>query len=108
MSSSNLTIDYLNAMNAVSTMTNMFAPCWLIIMMILGLIGHTLNMCVFTRPTLRSNPCIRYLMASAIAGYLIIFIVLPLRLLQNGYNINLFISSLVLCKILTYVLSWIR
>ncbi len=108
MSSSNLTIDYLNAMNAVSTITNTFARCWLIIMMIIGLIGHTLNMCVFTRPTLRSNPCIRYLIVSAIAGYLIVCVTLPTRLLQYGFNTNVFIYTVGWCKILSFILSWLR
>ncbi len=105
MASSNTTDDSLNAIN---TMAIMFTRCWCMIMFILGLIGHSLNISVFSRPTLWSNPCIRYLTASTISGYLIIFINLPIRLLQYGYNINLFISSVILCKILPYLLSWIR
>jgi hypothetical protein len=105
MASSNTTDDSLNAIN---TMAIMFTRCWCMIMFILGLIGHSLNISVFTRRTLWSNPCVRYLMASAISGYLIIFIILPLRLLELGYNINLFISSVILCKILSFLFSWIR
>jgi hypothetical protein len=105
MASSNTTDDSLNAIN---TMAIMFTRCWCMIMFILGLIGHSLNISVFTRRTLWSNPCVRYLMASAISGYLIIFIILPLRLLEFGYNINLFISSVILCKILSFLFSWIR
>lgn len=105
MSSSNVTDDSVKAINTISIM---FTRYWCIIMFILGLIGHSLNISVFTRPTLWPNPCIRYLMASAISGHLIIFVNLPIRLLQYGYNINLFIYSVVLCKTLPYVFSWIR
>ena len=105
MASSNVTYDPLIAANAINKISNMFAQYWSIVMFIFGLIGHSLNMSVFSRPTLWSNPCIRYLMASTINGYLLTFVVLPIRLLQNGYNINVFTFSIFLCKILTYLLS---
>jgi hypothetical protein len=100
MASSNMTDDSLNTIN---TMSIMFTRYWRIIMFIVGLIGHSLNIITFTRSTLWSNSCIRYLIASAIAGYLIIFIILPIRLLQFEYNISLFIPSVILCQILTYL-----
>jgi len=77
-------------------------------MFILGFIGHSLNICVCTRPAFRFNPCARYFLASAIAGYFVIFGILPVRLLQLGYNLSLFIPSVGLCKILTFLFSWIR
>ncbi|CAF1424313.1 unnamed protein product [Adineta steineri] len=86
----------------------MFTRYWCMTMFIVGFIGHSLNLYVFTRRTLRFNPCVRYLIASSIAGYLIIFIILPLRLLQFGYNISLFVPSIILCKYLTFLCSWIR
>ncbi len=108
MSSSNMTNDYLIALNTINRMLTMFTQYWSIIMFIVGLIVHSLNIIVFTRPTLWSNPCIGYLMASAIAGYLILCINLPVRLLQVGYNINLFIPSVILCKTLSYIFSCMR
>jgi hypothetical protein len=105
MSSSNVTDDALNAVNRSSIM---FTRFWCIIMFIFGFIGHSLNICIFTRPTLRFNPCVRYFLASAIAGYFVISCILPIRLLQLGYNLSLFISSVALCKILTFLFSWIR
>jgi len=77
-------------------------------MFILGLIGHSLNICIFTRPALRFNPCTQYFLASAIAGYAIIFVVLPVRLLQLGYSLSLFLSSVAMCKLLTFFFSWAR
>lgn len=73
-----------------------------------GVIGHTLNICVFTRRTLRSNPCARYFLAMAIAGFFVVFGILPLRLLQIVFKIDVFISSNPLCKFLSYLLACIR
>ncbi|CAF1191942.1 unnamed protein product [Adineta ricciae] len=50
---------------------------------------------------------IEYL-SSAVAGYFIIFGILPVRLLQFGYNWSLFIPSEILCKTLTFLFSWFR
>ncbi len=83
MVSSNMTDDSVIALNAINRMSIMFTRYWSIIMFIVGLIGHSLNISVFSRPTLCSNPCIRY-------------------------NINLFIPSIILCKTLSYLFSWIR
>jgi hypothetical protein len=77
-------------------------------MFILGFIGHSLNICVFTRSALRFNPCARYFMASTIAGYAVIFGILPVRLLQFGYSLSLFIPQVASCKILTFLFSWAR
>ncbi|CAF1229156.1 unnamed protein product [Adineta steineri] len=86
----------------------MFTRYWCITIFVIGFFGHSLNLCIFTRRTLRYNPCVRYLMASAIGGYLIIFILIPIRTLQFGYGLSLFLSSEITCKIMSFVCSWIR
>ncbi|CAF0860308.1 unnamed protein product [Adineta steineri] len=108
MSSSNTTNDLASAVSNVTQKTIMFTRYWCMTMFILGLIGHSLNVCIFTRPALRLNPCARYFMASAIAGYGVIFGVLPVRLLQFGYSRSLFLSSVTMCKMLTFLFSWAR
>ncbi|CAF0741873.1 unnamed protein product [Adineta ricciae] len=108
MSSSNVTNSYADALSAITTTSVMFTRYWCITMFIVGFIGHLLNLCVFTRPTLRTNPCARYFMASTIAGFGVILIVLPIRVLQFGYGRSLFIPSVFLCKFLTFLFSWLR
>ena len=108
MSSPNVTLDLTAALAAVTSNSIRFTRYWCFIMFILGLVGHTLNICVFTRPTLRSSPCARYFMASAVAGHAVIFIILPVRLLQFGYGLSLFLPLVPMCKFLTFLFSWIR
>ena len=85
-----------------------FVRCWCPIVFILGIIGHSLSIYVFTRPTLRLNPCARYFLASAIAGYFIILINIPIRTLQWGYGIEYITYSIATCKIVTFLLVWMR
>ncbi|UJR32520.1 hypothetical protein I4U23_019982 [Adineta vaga] len=111
MSSASLNITHDNATYLLSTVkmrSIMFTRYWCITMFLVGFIGHSLNICVFTRRSLRFSPCVRYLIASAVSGYLIIFGILPVRLLQFGYKWSLFVPSDILCKTLTFLFSWIR
>jgi hypothetical protein len=108
MSSSNVANDMAAALSAVNGSSIMFTRYWCIIMFIVGFLGHSLNICVFTRPALRLNPCARYFMASAIAGYAVIFGILPVRLLQFGYGLSLFLPLVSMCKFLTFLFSWAR
>ncbi len=78
MSSSNVS-DIADAINWASMM---FARCWSVVMFILGIIGHTLSIYVFTRPTLRKNPCARHFLASAVSGYCITCVTIPLRIFK--------------------------
>jgi hypothetical protein len=107
MSSSNIS-DIETEINTINWTSLMFAQCWSTIMFILSLIGHSLSIYVFTRPVLRRNPCARYFLASAVTGYYITFVIIPLRTLQAGYNINVFLYSIPVCKILSFISSSIR
>ncbi|CAF1309064.1 unnamed protein product [Adineta steineri] len=84
----------------------MFTKCWSFLLICLGIIGHALSIYVFTRPKLWANPCTRYFLASTICGAFVACVNTPLRLLQSGYNIDLFGYSNVTCKLLTFVLYW--
>ncbi|CAF0726124.1 unnamed protein product [Adineta steineri] len=85
-----------------------FYQVWCYSMLTFGIIGHTLSIYVFTRPVLRSNPCSRYFLASTISGCFVVLINMPLRLLQLGYNINIFTNSIVVCKIVSLLLLWAK
>ncbi|UJR18180.1 hypothetical protein I4U23_005080 [Adineta vaga] len=97
MSSLNTSIAAINYSNSV------FYQFWSYLLFCLGIVGHSLNFYVFTRPTLRSNPCVRYFLASTISGLLVTLINVLLRLLQLMYKINTFGYSTVSCKILTFI-----
>jgi hypothetical protein len=105
MSSSNTSNADVNAINSA---TATFTQVWSYFLFFFGTVGHSLNIGVFTRPTLRSNPCARYFLASTISGVFVTYINVLLRFLQLAYNIDLFAYSLASCKILTYASYWAR
>lgn len=105
MSSSNTTT---MDTDAIKRTTVMFAQIWSYLLIFLGTIGHSLNIYVFTRPALRSNPCIVYFFASTISGISVTFINIPLRLMQQVYNIDAFAYSNTSCQILTWIVLWTR
>lgn len=76
---------------------------WQWMLVALVVIGHTLNLYVLTRRTLRSNPCTRYFLASSISGLFVTLVNNPLRLLQIAFNLNAFETSNAACKALTYL-----
>jgi hypothetical protein len=85
-----------------------FMKCWGFTAFILGFVGHSLSMYTFTRPALRSNPCVRYFLASTITSYCVVLVTVPIRTLEIGYGIDLFMTSLGACKFLTFLLSCTR
>jgi hypothetical protein len=85
-----------------------FAQIWSYLLIVLGTIGHSLNIYIFTRPILRPNPCVCYFLASTITGFSVIYITVLLRFLQLRYNIDAFAYSSTSCKILTFITLWTR
>lgn len=108
MSSFNITKDIVSAANILNWQTTLFSRCFCIIMFILGFIGHSLNIYVFTRPIFYSVPCARYLLTSSIIGYFIIFVNLPIRFVQFGYNWSLFATAIGMCKVFSFLFFLIR
>jgi hypothetical protein len=102
MSTGNTSIS--EAVNIVKQNQSIFIQIWSVTVFVFGVIGHALSIYVFTRPTLRSNSCTRYFLASTIAECFVVYIIIPLRLLQTVYYINAFIYSEFLCQILSYLL----
>jgi hypothetical protein len=101
MSSSNVTI-LGNVQNDIDTIN------WIIIIIsrwgspsifLFGLISNTLNIYVFTRLSLRRNPCSMYFLSSSITALAYTLINLPLRTLQYGYKIDPTSYLLSFCKI---------
>ncbi len=106
MSSSNSS--FANAVSDVNRSMAIFVKIWSIGLFIFGTVGNALNIYVFTRPKFRSNPCIRYFLAMTLSGYAVVCLNVPLRLLQIDYNIDVFISSLPMCRFLSYILAFFK
>lgn len=63
-----------------------------------GVIGLIFNVLVFTRPTLRHGPCSIYFLSATFLNLYIICVVLPDRILSNGFNITLANQNRGICK----------
>jgi hypothetical protein len=101
MSSSNASLDEINALRYGNMI---FYQFWSYLLICLGTFGDSMNIYVFTRPVLRSNPCARYFLAAAICGLLVIPANVLTRLLQMIYPAyNPFGYSSASCKILTFI-----
>ncbi|CAF1292371.1 unnamed protein product [Adineta steineri] len=86
-----------------------FIRCYCFLMIPLAIIGHSLSIFVFTRRSLRSNPCVMYLRAATIFGLLSACFILPMRLIQSGYiGLDPTVHSIYICKIVWFLLYSIR
>ena len=70
-----------------------------ILQMILGTFGNLMNILIFTRRTLRTNPCSFYFMTSSINNLFVLYVVLFTRLLASGWQLDPSSSSDPLCKL---------
>jgi hypothetical protein len=93
MSSTDVTINQLN--QAASTIFIAVS----IINFALGGVGLILNILVFSRSALRREPCSFYFLSSTYYDLFVIFLILPVRILSNSYNINPANYNLGLCKV---------
>lgn len=107
MSSSNNTA-FATAVAKAKWELSIFSVCWTAILIALGIVGNTFNIIIFTRRSLRPSPCTRYFLVSAIAAHGTVYGIYPIRLVQFGFNIDIFAKSIIVCKILSYVLVCLR
>lgn len=105
MSSLNISTSEIDQVNAASLI---FTEVWCYLMIIFGLIGHTLSIYVFTRRSLSSNPCSCYFLAATFSGISVVTMNVFLRLLQVVYKINIYLGSIALCRLLTWLFMWNR
>jgi hypothetical protein len=56
------------------------------------------NVLVFTRPSLRSQPCSLYFLSATCFNLFVIFVVIPVRIVSEGFNIDLANYNLGICK----------
>lgn len=69
---------------------------------VLGAVGLTCNIFVFTRPTLRRQPCSLYFFSSTCYNFYVILVVIPVRIVSNNFNIDLANYNLGCCKFETF------
>jgi hypothetical protein len=93
MSSIDVTIDQINAAAAISVVALS------LINFVLGAIGLMFNIVVFTRPSLRKEPCSLYFFSSTCFNLFVVFVVMPVRIVSNGFNIDLANYNLGICKV---------
>lgn len=70
-----------------------------IIQLILGTFGNVMNILVFRRRSLRTNPCSLYFLASSINNLFVLYVALLTRLLSSGWNIDPSNMHPALCKL---------
>jgi hypothetical protein len=92
--------DLINQLNTAGSIIFLAVS---IINFALGSVGVLFNMLVFTRSTLRREPCSFYFLSSTFYDSFIVFLILPVRVLSNIYNINGANYNLGVCKIETYI-----
>lgn len=96
MSSIDATINQLNIAASVSFVAIS------VVNFVLGTIGLIFNMLVFTRLPLRREPCSLYFFSSTCYNLFVVFLVMPVRILSNAYNISASNGNLGICKIEYY------
>ncbi|CAF3641113.1 unnamed protein product [Adineta steineri] len=75
---------------------------------IFGGTGLTLNILVFRRPFLRRESCAVYFFWSTCYSLLVVFVIMPIRILSDGYSIDISIYNIVICKTEAYIFHVIR
>ncbi|CAF1263874.1 unnamed protein product [Adineta steineri] len=70
---------------------------------IMGVVGNSLNIAVLLRPVFYSHACSRYLLAASINSVIYSSVVLIYQLLVTGYQLDPSTISVMICKVMTYV-----
>jgi hypothetical protein len=101
MSLSNVTVSSeANTLNRIADQSVIWGDG---ICFIFGGFGFLSNIYVFTRPSLRGNPCSMYFLSSSIAGLIFLLVSVPFRVLQFGFNIDPTYYLLGFCKTEYYI-----
>ncbi|CAF1212532.1 unnamed protein product [Adineta steineri] len=74
----------------------------------LGAIGLIFNVLIFTRPSLRNEPCSFYFFSSTCFSLFVVFVSMPVRLLASAYNIDTAYYNRGICKIETFAFDSAR
>jgi hypothetical protein len=93
MSSTDVTINQLNAGAVISVVTLS------LINFVLGGVGLIFNILVFSRPSLRKEPCSLFFLSTTCFNLFVVFVIMPVRMFSNGFNIDMTDYNLGICKV---------
>ena len=65
---------------------------------VFGFFGNIFNIIIFTRPSLRKNPCTTYFCSSSIANLNVLVFGLVVRVIMDGFGYDLASSNVVFCR----------
>lgn len=91
--------EYLIELGAL--LTRIFVP----IIIVIGIVSNLLNIIVLTRPTLIHHACSLYFLALAITNLFYSSVLLVFNLLEDGYQLIAVEQSVILCKLVSYLLN---
>jgi hypothetical protein len=76
-----------------------------VFLLIVGIIGNAMNLLVFSKTrTYRTTPCTFYFLVSSIVNIVYIVINLTIRILSDGYEINITDTSNIWCKMREFLI----
>ncbi|CAF0931545.1 unnamed protein product [Adineta steineri] len=87
-------------LNYISQQLNIYLG---IAMFILGIIGSLWNMLIFRHYYFRLSSCCIYMLAGSIASLIQLIFGLLIRILSEGFNIDLDLTNIAWCKIRNYI-----
>ncbi len=83
-------------LNSVASWMNLCIPPFLIAF---GTFGNVLNLIIFTRRTLRTNPCSMYFLAGSINNLFATYVVILSRYLSVSWNLDISTRNNIFCKL---------
>lgn len=92
---SSSTIDLITNLNNATFWINRISP---ILSIVFGTIGNLLNIIIFTRRSLRNNPCSMYFLAGSFANFFVIYVALLTRYFATSWNWDPSTTNLAWCK----------
>jgi hypothetical protein len=102
MSTTDSTADYLNIITPTIVLVLSIAS------FVPGAIGLIFNVLIFTRPALRREPCTLYFFSSTCFNLFVVFIIVPVRTVSTGFNMEMANYNLGICKIEFFAFYVIR
>ncbi|CAF1148222.1 unnamed protein product [Rotaria sordida] len=92
----------------INSATSIIVLVLLCIAFAIGSIGLIFNVIVFTRPNLRREPCSLYFLSSTFFNLFFVFVIIPVRILSNSFNISMSNYNAELCKIEIFAFYSVR
>jgi hypothetical protein len=94
--------------NQINTTTTVIIVAVSLVKFVLGAIGLIFNVLVFTRPSLYRQPCSLYFFSSTCFNLFVVFVVIPVRIVSEGFNMDLANYNLGICKTEIFAFNVVR